>query len=118
MEATNTVERVKKICEKKGISIHKLEKDLGFANGYIGQLKKGAIQSERLVKIADYLNVSTSYLITGEGYEIEIYNAKNAELVSMINENTDLLEVLPKYFDLSEKEKKYVIGLIELLSKS
>lgn len=61
----NSVERVKKICKERKIPIYKLEKDLEFANGYIGQLKKGSFPDERLVKIADYLDVSTNYLMTG-----------------------------------------------------
>lgn len=36
----NCVERVKQICKERKIPISKLEKDLGFSNGYVGQLKK------------------------------------------------------------------------------
>ena len=37
----NSVEKVKAICKERKIAISKLEKDLGFSNGYIGQLRKG-----------------------------------------------------------------------------
>ena len=43
-----------------------LEKDLGFSNGYVGQLKKGSFPAERLSKIADYLSLSPQYLMYGE----------------------------------------------------
>ena len=62
----NSVERVKDICSKRKIAISKLEKDLGFGNGYIGQLKKGTFPSDRLVLIANYLKVTTEFLLTGE----------------------------------------------------
>lgn len=62
----NSVSRVKAICKERKIPIYKLEKDLGFANGYIGQLKKGTFPDERLALIAEYLNVSIEYLATGE----------------------------------------------------
>ncbi len=62
----NSVERVKAICKERKIAISKLEKELGFSNGYIGQLKKGVFPEDRLRKIAKYLNVSTEYLATGE----------------------------------------------------
>lgn len=62
----NSVERVKAICKERKIAISKLEKKLGFSNGYIGQLKKGVFPEDRLRKIAKYLNVSTEYLATGE----------------------------------------------------
>lgn len=50
----NCVERVKKVCKERKIPLYKLEKELGFANGYIGQLKKGTMPAERLSKISDY----------------------------------------------------------------
>ncbi len=61
----NSVERVKAICKERKIPLSRLEKDLGFANGYIGQLKKGFFPDDRLRKIADYLNVSAEFLVTG-----------------------------------------------------
>lgn len=62
----NSVERVKAICKERKIAISKLERDLGYANGYIGQLRKGVLPDDRLSEIAKYLSVSTEYLITGE----------------------------------------------------
>lgn len=59
----NTVEAVKAICKERKIPIAKLERELGYANGYIGQLKKGMLPADRLSEIAEYLNVSTSYLM-------------------------------------------------------
>lgn len=61
----NSVERVKQLCKERKIPVSKLEKELGFSNGYIGQLRKGVFPSDRLVVIADYLGVSTEYLMTG-----------------------------------------------------
>lgn len=62
----NSVERVKSICKNRKIPISKLEKDLGFSNGYIGQLRKGVFPDDRLGKIADYLGVTVDYLMNGE----------------------------------------------------
>lgn len=61
-----SVERVKNICKERKIPISKLEKELGFSNGYISQLKKGVFPADRLKKIADYFGVSIEYLMTGE----------------------------------------------------
>lgn len=62
----NSVERVKQLCKSRKIPISKLERDLGFSNGYIGQLRKGVFPADRLSKIASYLNVTTEYLLTGQ----------------------------------------------------
>ena len=62
----NSVERVKAICKERKIAISKLEKDLGFSNGYIGQLRKGVFPADRLAAIADYLGISADYLLGKE----------------------------------------------------
>jgi transcriptional regulator with XRE-family HTH domain len=58
----NSVERVKSICKERKIPLSRLEKDLGFANGYIGQLKKGTFPDDRIYKIAEYLHLSVDYI--------------------------------------------------------
>ena len=61
----NSVERVKSLCKERKIPISKLEKDLGYSNGYVGQLRKGVFPADRLASIAKYLNVSSEYLLNG-----------------------------------------------------
>lgn len=61
----NSVERVKALCKERKIPISSLERNLGFANGYISQLRKGVFPSDRLVKIAGYFSVSIDYLLGG-----------------------------------------------------
>lgn len=59
----NTVDLVIKMCKERKIPISKLERDLGFSNGYIKKLKTGAFPSDRLQKIADYFGVGIDYLL-------------------------------------------------------
>lgn len=61
----NSVERIRAICKERKIPISKLEKDLGFANAYISQLRKGVLPTERLLAVAQYLSVSPDYLLNG-----------------------------------------------------
>ena len=46
--------------------------DLGYSSGLFSQWKKGSQKpsSDKLEKIADYLNVSVDYLLTGENKKI------------------------------------------------
>lgn len=62
----STYERIKELCEKKGIAQTALEKELGFGRGSIGKLRNGNTTAERLQKIADYFGVSVPYLTTGK----------------------------------------------------
>lgn len=57
---------VKKLCEEKGIAISRFERDCGFSNGYLRNLKRGALPSDKLRQIAQYFGVTVEYLITGE----------------------------------------------------
>ncbi len=59
----NTVERVKMICKERKIPLSRLERECGFANGYISQLKKGSIPADRLQIIADYLGMDIKELL-------------------------------------------------------
>lgn len=58
-----SVEIVKNICKTRKIPLYRLEKDLGYSNGYIGQLRKGVFPSDRLIEIANYLNVPVALLL-------------------------------------------------------
>ena len=59
------VERVKAICKERNIPISRLEKDCGFANAYISQIKSGTFRADRLYTIAKYLDVTPQYLLYG-----------------------------------------------------
>lgn len=54
----NSVELIKKICKERKIPISRLERELGYGNGYINQLRKGTIPSDRAVEIANYLQIN------------------------------------------------------------
>ena len=58
-----SVEYIRQICKEKNISISRLERDLGFSNGYIRNMKNRTISADRAAKIADYLQVPVEKLI-------------------------------------------------------
>lgn len=62
----NVVERVQYECKKKKIPISRLERECGFSNGYIRNLREGKIPADRLQIIADYLKVPYLYLLNGK----------------------------------------------------
>ena len=61
----DTVERIKEICKERKIAISRLEKECGFANGYIRNLREGKLPADRLFTIATFLKVTPEYLLTG-----------------------------------------------------
>lgn len=106
----NSVERVKKICKEKKIPISRLEKDLEFANGYIGQLKKGTLPDDRLKKIAGYLDVSVDYLMYGSEKGQNYYLDPEAQEIAQFLYDNPEYRVL---FDASRKVKKEDIEFVK-----
>ncbi len=56
-------EKIKELCQKRGISINSLEETLGYSRNTIYSMKSKKPNAERLQEIADYFNVSTDYLL-------------------------------------------------------
>lgn len=100
----NAVERVKTMCKERKIPISKLESDCGFANGYIGQLRKGVFPDDRLKKIADYFNVSVDYLMTGEEPQFTVEIAKTD--VALTNMSSKLFRHILSKFSVQYFENK------------
>lgn len=58
-----TYEKIKELADKRGISLTKLEEDLGYSRNTLYKLKSQKPNAERISEIADYFNVSTDYLL-------------------------------------------------------
>ena len=59
----STLEKIKELAQKRGISLQKVAEDLGYSINYLYTLKEKTPKSDRLQEIADYFNVSTEYLL-------------------------------------------------------
>ena len=54
-------ERVKKLCEEKGITMIALESELGMARGSIDKMKTSEPSYAKMCRFADYFGVSLDY---------------------------------------------------------
>ena len=111
----NTVELIKSMCKERKIPISKLEKDLGFSNGYIGQLRKGVVPNDRLKKIADYFKVSMEYLVTGKETEFSVETARKDVALSNMNEH--LKTYMLKLAELDKAKQDAIFALIDTYEK-
>ena len=118
----NSVDRVKKICKERKIPISKLERELGFSNGYISQLKKGVFPSDRLIFIANYLQVSTEFLMNGVDND-GLTDKDNRDIArDMENIRSKLLSGSdgPLSYDgepIPEEDAELLLGQIELMMR-
>ena len=116
----NSVERVKAVCKERKIPISKIERDLGYANGYIGQLKKGVFPADRLRDIAEYLGVSTEYLLNGneEKTDRKYYlNKETAEMAQQLFENRDLRVLFDAARDATPEDLKTTYDMLMALKR-
>ena len=99
-----TYEKIKLLADKRGISLTKLEEDLGYSRNTIYKLKSQKPNAERISEIADYFHVSTDYLL----------RRTNNPLIEEID--LDDLDNRIMLFDgkpLSDDDKKAIKGIIE-----
>lgn len=59
-----TLEIIKSLCAKEGISISSLEKEMGYGNGSLSKAAK--IPSDRILELSKRFGKSMEYLMTGE----------------------------------------------------
>lgn len=64
MESATLYNRIKKLCYENGITISRLESDLGFSSSSIKKWERISSPSiNKITKVANYFNVSVDYLL-------------------------------------------------------
>ena len=56
-------EKIQLLCNKRGITIYRLEKDCNLGNGSVMKWEKSSPKVENVIKVANYFGVSTDYLL-------------------------------------------------------
>lgn len=109
-------ELIKKLCATKGISPTKLCIEITGSKGNLPTWQKGNINPVSLVKLANYFNVSTDYLLgrtdipTGYSGNENSFNVGNNSTQAVGNYNT-----ISTNQDINEDERE-VIGILRSLS--
>lgn len=58
-------DKVKKLCDARGISIYKFERDVGLANGSVSKWRAVTPSLASAKMVADYFGISVDMLIAG-----------------------------------------------------
>lgn len=59
-------DKIKALCEKKGISIYECEKRAGIANGVIGSWRNSKPMLDTIAAVAKVLEVPVDYFLEGK----------------------------------------------------
>ena len=102
------VEYVREICNKRKIPISQLEKDCGFANGYLNPKKLQKIPYDRAKKIAEYLDLSLDYLLNGTA-ETEKAPTQEGERIADLSPAFFRLKQGLEPYDLSEADADFLL---------
>lgn len=76
-----------KLCDEHDIKPNPLAKELGISSGILTRWKSGSLpNTDTLIKISNYFDVSIDYLIYGEKTHVEMQKYDNSILVTDKNE--------------------------------
>ncbi len=114
-------ENVKDAAREKGYSINQLEKELGFARSYISKFKTITPSAEKIQAIADFLGVSSEYLMTGkerDGENVSYYHDnETAQMAQEIFENKELRLLFSAARDASPEDLKTTHDMLMALKR-
>ncbi len=112
-------ERIKLLCKQNGISVNKLEEMIGVASGYLCKIDKHKPSHEKIQKIAECLNVSIEYLLTGEEPTFDsFYTDKNADFlieITKMSKEKNFIDAITRYMSLSNNNKKSINDIIDFM---
>lgn len=124
-------ENVKEAARLKGYSINRLEKELGFARSYISKFKTITPSADKLQKIADFLEVSVEYLMTGEQPKSQQLTSKDIKDITKDVESImqklsdkengpasyDGQDLSPESMDLFKEELEIALKRLKIINK-
>ncbi len=101
-------EKIKQLCEIKGTTIKQLEITLGFGSGTIHRWQNASPTVAKLQTVADYLGVTTSYLIGDENHQPALAET-NPEAIKILTRATE---------ELSDEDLKSILAIVNTFIES
>ena len=107
-----------KLLDEKGLKNADVARATGISNMTLSDWKRGKSvpKSDKMRKIAEYLNVSVDYLMTGKDME---FAAEMAEIdVTLSNMSERMKEYALRLNNLPSDKQELVMNLIDTLMKN
>lgn len=103
-----------KLLKEKGLTAYKVSKETGIGRSTFTDWKNGRSipGTDKLIKIAECLEVSVEYLKTGK----ETFNKERAKIDVQLSKQPQLIkEYMLKFANLPEEKRKQIMSLIDML---
>lgn len=108
-------DRIKELCKQKGVTMGKVEADLGFASGYLSKLNTSTPTIPRMQAVADYLGVPLDVLLgTEQGYYLD---EETAQVAQEIFENKELRALFSVGRNMSAADLRALHGMALALKR-
>lgn len=111
-----------KLLEEKGLKPADVTRATGIKSPVFSEWKKGKSKpnTEKMIKIAKFLEVSVEYLTTGEEPSVNyLYTDKNSDLLIKITQSIKsdptFAEKMMRYMSLLNENRKSVDDMIDLM---
>ena len=98
------VQRIRNLCNSKGLTFAELERILGFYNGQIRRWEKTKPGIDKIQKVADYFDVSVDYLLGRE--KDEYTGEKKDEDILIMHRATE---------NMTEAQRKKALTILETM---
>lgn len=99
-------DRIKNLCELKGISISQLEEKIEISSGAAYKWKTSSPSQKMFQKLSSFFDVSIDYLMTGK-------ESEQSEIPPLMPEQFELLEL---YSRLKDEQKSAIMNLLRSFS--
>lgn len=110
-------ERIRMLCDERGISIRNLERDLDIGNGTVRRWSVSIPSADVLHKAAKYFGVTVGYLLgESDNKEVEYYiDPEVVRIAQSLKDNPDLKILFDVSKELSKEEINAVLNVILMI---
>lgn len=107
----NVYERLRQLCDARGISINTMEKEAGLSSGISAKWKESMPNTAAVMKLAEYFEVSADYILGMK--EIQKNNSVVADATLKMIYDPELTSVVEKVSKLNEKQLVALKALLD-----
>lgn len=104
-------DRIRTLAKTKGLSLPKLEAELGFGSGTIVKWEKASPSADKLQKVADYFDVSVDYLLGREPSD------ETQEMLEYLHKNPEMRVLLSSSAKLEKEDLEAVVAIVRRMNK-
>ena len=118
--AGNIGERIDALLKERGISGSRMSSDLGMSRSFMTELRKGrarGVNAETAARIADYLGVSTDYLLGKTDNEKREDDPLEAELAGYLEELRSRPEQRMLFSVTKRATKEQVEAIVQMIEE-